>query len=168
MDTIPKFVAGIFLFRTLKSPANRIAENIRESPSSLLVLSFFLLGELGIPGLFKLLPVFIYIHSQYHSLPIWKKYPFSDIKQYLNQLRNINQFTLLLTPVISSTAFLTGWFVRDPNTISSLPVNTFLFNLLGYPIWIVFICSLICYFLKNNKQNYSYISANLYLSIYFS
>ena len=167
MDIIPKFVAGIFLFRTLKSPVNRIAEIIKESPSPLLVLSFFLLGELGFAGLFKLLPLFIYIHLRYHPVPSPKQYHLSEIKNYLNQLKEVDQFTLIMTPVISSTAFLTGWFVRDPQAISSLPINSFLLHILNFPLWTALICGLIGYSLKFTTK-ILLLSQLVYLSLFFS
>lgn len=167
MDVIPKFVAGIFLFRTLKNPINRIAEIIKESQSPLLVLSFFLLGELGLSGIFKLLPLFIYLHLQYHSLPNVKKWSLSDLKEYFNQLNDMDQFTLILTPVISSTAFLTGWFVRDPHVLRSLPINTFFFHLTSYLLWFILMCGSIAYSLKFTHK-VLLISQLLYLTLFLS
>jgi hypothetical protein len=169
MDIIPKFVAIIFLFRTLKGPINQIIEIINKSPSPLLVLSFFLLGELGITGLLKLLPLFIYIHSQYHYLSpsLLKNYSFSDIKQYFDQLKNIDKFATILTPVISPIAFVTGWAVRDHHAINSLPINTFLSNLLAHPMLSIIIFALIYYSLRFTNK-IILISQLIYLSLFLS
>ena len=167
MDIIPKLIAGIFLFRTLKNPIYRITEIIQESPSPLLVLSFFLLGELGIVGLFKLFPLFLYLHFEYHPLPTIKKWQLSDVQKYLNQLRDIDHFTSILTPIIAATAFLTGWFVRDPQAIHSLPINSFLTHSTSSPLWVIFICVSIGYSLKFTKK-ILLLSQLAYLSLFFS
>ena len=176
MDIIPKIVAGIFLFRTLKNPLHRIIENVESSPLALLVLSFFLLGEFGFIGIVKLLPMFIYIHLQYHPFPSelrnWRQYDgleyvFYDLKDYFCRVKDIGQFTLYLTPIISSTALLTGWFVRNPRIINSLPVNVLLGQSLISPIWTVVICVGIGYSLKYTNK-IMILTLFMYLSLFFS
>lgn len=153
MEIIPNCVAGIFLFRTLYPTIVKFSESIKESQAPLLMLTFFLLGELQFSGLIKLLPLFVYIHLQYHNLPefSWERIntlQLSDIKEYFTQFRKLDKLNLNLTSVICATGFLTGWFVRDHQVIASLPINYLFSHISSYLFWDILICVGIAYSLK--------------------
>jgi hypothetical protein len=172
MEIIPNCVAGVFLFRTLKPTFIKFSEAIKESQTPLLMLTFFLLGELRLSGLIKLLPLFFYIHLQYHNLPQfnWEtinNLQLSDVREYFTQFKKLDKFNINLTSVICATGFLTGWFVRDPQIVSSLPINSLFSHLSTYLFYDILICVGIAYSLKFTDK-VLLITQLLYLTFFLS
>jgi len=176
MDTIPKVISCLFLFRTLKTPLTRIAYRLSSNSTPILALCFFLLGEFGIWGIPKILPVLLSIiwtgqtfiphGSRLFIDKIFTrkldKIPISldDLKQYIKAPLNMH----LLSTTTNAVSFLTGWSVAQKSSLV-LPIDYFLSNMLVHPLLAVLLIFTGAYITKYN-QHIALIMQLAYLSLF--